>query len=262
MEVDYEISPQEDRSRAQPITARMVTYLRTLIETGELQPGMQIPPLCELARGLNIDRRRLRAGIAFLRMIGVLKICPGSGSYVLFGTQNLLFNSASMSGRQQRTFASQLLDACNLIEGAMASRAAERASARHVADLAEEVAGMYACLNDHRAYALHHIGFRRVIAQASGNSVLDEILELLTISLSNDQPWPAKPSRYLRKSAEMHRDIYRAIRSHNPIEAKELMEQSIQGVVFGNRRANSRRLPGRTAADMTGRKSTPERRVS
>jgi hypothetical protein len=61
------------------------THLRSLIDTGELQPGDQLPPERELARRLNVSRPNLRAGIAFLGMIGVLKICHGTGTYVFFG---------------------------------------------------------------------------------------------------------------------------------------------------------------------------------
>jgi GntR family transcriptional repressor for pyruvate dehydrogenase complex len=32
----------------------------------------------------------------------------------------------------------------------------------------------------------------------------------------------------MRESAEMHREIYRAIRSHNPDEARKLMEQHLR----------------------------------
>ena len=35
-------------------------------------------------------------------------------------------------------------------------------------------------------------------------------------------------ANYLRDMAEMHREIYRAIRTHNPVEARKLMEHHLQ----------------------------------
>jgi GntR family transcriptional repressor for pyruvate dehydrogenase complex len=224
MAVDYKTSRQGDRSSAQRVTTRVVTYLRTLIDTGELQPGDRIPPERELARRLNVSRPSLRAGIAFLGMIGVLKICRGTGTYVLFGTKKLRRTSASV-----RPFSSQLFEACCVIEGTIAGLAAERSSNRYVAELAEEVAEMYAALNDPPTYSIHDVRFHRAIARAAGNPILDALLETLTVNFQDSWPERAQPSENLRQSAEMHRDIYLAIRSRSPIRAKILMEEHLRG---------------------------------
>ena len=208
---------------------RVVTYLRTLIDTGELQPGDQLPPERELARRLNVSRSSLRAGIAFLGMIGVLKICHGSGTYVC-GAPKLLPNSASMSADQLGPVSSQLFEACCVIEGAITGLAAERCSKRFVAELAEEVAEMYAAINDPQRYCHHDVRFHRTIARAAGNAILEALLETLAANIYS-RSYRAQPSHDLRQSAEMHHEIYRAIRSRNPIRAKLLMEQHLRGTL-------------------------------
>lgn len=135
----------------------------------------------------------------------------------------------------------------------MAGFAAERASTRHLTDLAEEVADLYAALNDPQEYAAHDIRFRRAIARAAGNPILDDMLEKITTHLVDHHPQITKPSSNLRRSAEMHRDVYRAIRSRNAVEAKELMEEILRYTFFGEPGTNSRRLPPRTAGDSRGR---------
>jgi GntR family transcriptional repressor for pyruvate dehydrogenase complex len=228
MAAGYDISPQAGRSRTERASTRVVTHLRTLIDTGELQPGDQIPPERALARRLNVSRQSLRAGIAFLGMVGVLKICHGIGTYVLFGTQELPSDSTFTSGEQHRPVSSQLFEACCVIEGAIAGLAAERSSNRYMTELADEVVEMYAAFNDPQKYSVHDVRFHRIISRAAGNPILDALLETLAVNFHNSQPQQAQPSQDLRQSAEMHHEIYRAVRSRNPIRAKNLMERHLR----------------------------------
>ena len=50
------------------------------------------------------------------------------------------------------------------IEASVASLAAERATDEHIAELAEEVAEMYASLADPHEYLIHDVRFHRTIA--------------------------------------------------------------------------------------------------
>jgi GntR family transcriptional repressor for pyruvate dehydrogenase complex len=203
-----------------------------LIDSGEFQPGEQLPPERELALRMKVSRSSLRAGIAFLGMIGVLKSCHGSGTYVSFETrktQKLRPNSGLRLGEEQRPVSSQLLEACCVIQGTLAGLAAERSTTRYMAELAEEVAGMHAALNDPQRYSIHDVRFHRIIARAAGNAILDALLETLTANVDASRLHRDLSSEKLRQSAETHHEIYRAIRSRNPIRAKLLMEQHLGG---------------------------------
>jgi GntR family transcriptional repressor for pyruvate dehydrogenase complex len=113
-----------------------------------------------------------------------------------------------------------------VIEGTIAGLAAERSSHRCVTELAEEVAEMYTALNDPPKYSIHDVRFHRTIARAAGNPVLDALLETLTVNFHDGQPQLLQD---LRQLTEMHREIFRAIRSRDPIQAKILMEEHLRG---------------------------------
>jgi GntR family transcriptional repressor for pyruvate dehydrogenase complex len=70
--------------------------------------------------------------------------------------------------------------------------------------------------------------FHRVIAQASGNPILAAIMETVTQSMYEQRRKTAERSISLRESAEMHREIYRAIRARKPADARRLMEQHLR----------------------------------
>lgn len=68
----------------------------------------------------------------------------------------------------------------------------------------------------------------RIISQASGNPILAALMETVTSSMYDRRSKTVGRSIDLRESAEMHREIFRAIRARNPQEARRLMEQHLR----------------------------------
>ena len=209
------------------LTMQVVAYVRTLIGSGALRPGDRLPPERELARELKISRSSLRAGIGFLAAMGVLKSRHGAGTFVSSGPPALDSSSLSVLGVLHGFLPWQMFEARLVIESSVASLAAERATDEHIAELAEEVAEMYASLGDPQEYLIHDIRFHRTIARAAGNPILAALMETITANLYEHRTRTVVNSRDLKEAAEMHREIYRAIRSHNPPQAKHTMEQHL-----------------------------------
>jgi GntR family transcriptional repressor for pyruvate dehydrogenase complex len=209
------------------LTLQVVDHVHALIASGALRPGDRLPPERELARELKISRSSLRAGIGFLSAMGVLKSRHGAGTFVSSGPPSLDSSSLTVLGALHGFLPWQMFEARLVIEASVASLAAERASDEHVAELAEEVAEMYASLTDPHEYLIHDIRFHRTIARAAGNPILGALMETITSNLYDTRRLTVANSQDLKESAEMHREIYRAIRSHNPPQAKRSMEQHL-----------------------------------
>jgi len=201
-----------------------------LIDSGELQSGDQLPPERELARRLKVSRPSLRTGIAFLGMIGVVKIRHGSGTYVSPESCGPNSSSAVIFGLDG-TVSSQLFEAQRAIRGTIAGLAAQRRTSRCVAELAEEITEMYASLDDPYRYSIHDDRFYRKSSQAAGNAVLDAVLEALSVSVPGTRTRTGLSPGVLRQTVGMHHEIYRAIRSRNSLQAKLLMEQYLGEVL-------------------------------
>jgi GntR family transcriptional repressor for pyruvate dehydrogenase complex len=86
---------------------------------------------------------------------------------------------------------------------------------------------MYAALTDPQEYLIHDVRFHRTIARAAGNPILGALMETITANLYEYRSKTVAKAQDLKESAEMHREIYRAIRSHNPTQAKIAMEQHL-----------------------------------
>lgn len=158
----------------------------------------------------------------------MVKSCHGSGTYVSLGSPTPQPKAGLKLGGLRVPVSSQLFEACCVIEGTIAGLAAERPASKFLAALAEEVAEMYAAINDPQRYSHHDVRFHRTIAQAAGNAILEALLETLAANIYS-RSCRAHPSHDLRQSAEVHHEIYRAIRSRNPIRAKLLMERHLRG---------------------------------
>src|ERR1700690_2522513 len=136
----------EEAAGHSQLTLQVVAHVRALIASGALHPGDRLPPERELARELKISRSSLRAGIGFLSAMGVLKSRHGAGTFVSSGPPALDSSSLNVLGVLHGFLPWQMFEARLVIEASVASLAAERATDEHIAELAEEVAEMYASL--------------------------------------------------------------------------------------------------------------------
>ncbi|HUB52888.1 MAG TPA: FadR/GntR family transcriptional regulator [Terracidiphilus sp.] len=207
---------------------QVVNHVRAMIMNGSLKPGDQIPSERELAKALKISRASLRTGIGYLAALGVMKIKHGVGTFVADGPPDFGQASLSFIGALHGFQSWQMFEARILIETGLAALAAERGKEEHHAALAEEVAEMFASIDKPGEYLIHDVLFHRVIAQASGNPILAALMETITSSMYDQRRKTAERSTSLRESAQMHREIFRAIRGKKPAEARQLMEQHLR----------------------------------
>lgn len=209
------------------LTRRVIDHIRNLIESGSLRPGDRIPPEREFAQKLHISRASLRAGIGYLAAMGVMNIRHGVGTFVADGPPELGKSSLVLLGALHGFQSWQMFETRKILEGQLAALAAERGKESHFAAMAEEVADMYATTESPRDYLIHDVRFHRLIAQASGNPILAALMETITSALYDERRKTAERSRDLKASADLHHDIYRAIRSKNAAKARAAMEQHL-----------------------------------
>jgi GntR family transcriptional repressor for pyruvate dehydrogenase complex len=209
-------------------TMHVVNHIRTLIENGTLQPGDKIPPEREFARALKISRASLRAGIGYLAAMGVMNVRHGVGTFVADGPPE--FGKGSMSFMKAlHGFQSwQMFEARIILEGSLAALAAERGKEEHHAALAEEIAEMFAAMDNPADYLIHDVLFHRVVSQASGNPILAALMETVTSTMYDKRRRTVERAIDLRESAQMHRELYRAIRARDAVEARRLMEKHLR----------------------------------
>ena len=234
-------------------TMQVVNHIRALIENGTLQPGDKIPPEREFASSLKISRASLRTGIGYLAAMGVMKVRHGVGTFVADGPPEFSKSSLSLMGALHGFQTWQMFEARIILESQLASLAAERGKEEHHAAMSEEVAEMFAAIGNPAEYLIHDVLFHRIISQASGNPILAALMETITSALYDNRRKTVEFSTDLRESAEMHREIYRAIRARKPLDARKLMDQHLRMAEVAQVKENS---TGRKTPQSNGKRGS------
>jgi GntR family transcriptional repressor for pyruvate dehydrogenase complex len=216
---------RESESR---LTTQVVNHIREMIEKGVLKPGEKIPPEREFAQKLKISRASLRTGIGYMAAMGIMKVRHGVGTFIAEGPPEIGKSSLGLLGALHGFKSWQMFEARLLVEGKMAALAAERGKEEHFTVLAEEVAEMYATIDAPEEYLIHDVRFHRTIAEASGNPILASLMETISSALYDGRRKTVGLSKSRKDSADLHHEIYRAIRRRNPAEAQKLMERHIE----------------------------------
>ena len=209
------------------LTAQVVNHIRAKIEDGTLKAGDKIPPERDFAKILNISRASLRTGIGYLAAMGVMKVRHGVGTFVADGPPEIGKSSLGLLGVLHGFKSWQMFEVRKLLETSLAALAAERGKDEHFTVLAEEVAEMYATIDDPAQYLIHDVRFHRTIAEASGNPILAALMETVSTALYDERRKTAERARDRKSSLDAHREIYRAIRGRNPLEARNAMERHL-----------------------------------
>jgi len=231
-------------------TMQVVDYIRSLIENGTLQPGDKIPPEREFARTLKISRASLRTGIGYLAAMGVMKIRHGVGTFVADGPPEFGKASLGLMGALHGFQNWQMFEARIILESNIAALAAERGKDEHYTAMAEEIAEMFAAMKSPADFLVHDLLFHRIVSQASGNPILASMIETITSAIYEKRRKTVERSTDMRESAEMHREIYRAIRARKPEEARKLMDEHLR---MAQASQGMERPPDRKALQAAGR---------
>lgn len=199
--------------------------LREMIHNGELVSGDKLPPERDLAKTLGVSRPTLRAGIRTLSAVGILQSRQGAGTFVADAEESPTLDSSSlrMLSALHGFTSDEMFEARLALEMSIAGLAAGRATAEQMTLLAEEIAGMYASLNEPEQYLIHDMRFHQTVAAASGNRILTSLMNMVATILFDSRSKTVKRAKDLKESAEQHHNIYRAMRDRDSDGARKAM---------------------------------------
>ena len=203
---------------------QIADQIRTLIGKGEVQPGARLPAERDLARQLGVSRPSLREAIIALEVEGLLDVRVGSGIYVSRPEER---RPAAPIAEDAGPF--EVIQARRVIESecaALAAREANAAQRRAIhkahADMKREARRHHNPLDVDRAF---HVA----IAQATGNSALELVVQTLWDqrvgplyrALESKLEYPAMAGDTL----DEHDAIVEAIDAGRPAEARAAMRR-------------------------------------
>jgi GntR family transcriptional repressor for pyruvate dehydrogenase complex len=208
-------------------TEQVVARVYELIKRDNLKPGDRLPPERELAKELGISRPSLRSGLSSLISMGVLKSRQGAGTFISDGPPVLDSEPLRLLAALHGFSFEHMFETRSVLEVGAAGLAAERATGEQLATMSEEIAEMFAALEDPQQFLVHDIGFHRAVAAASGNPTLATLVEMVAAVMYERRRDTIGRAHDFNEALEMHRAVYRAIRAKKPDEARAAMREHI-----------------------------------
>jgi len=210
-------------------SGQVVAYVRGLIEGGALHAGDRLPTERELSAHLGVSRPTVRAGLRTLGALGIVRSRRGSGTFITDGPPCLGSEPLSFLSALQGFTRDEMYEVRRILEVGAAGLAAERATGDHISAMADEIAGMFASLDQPQAFLNHDIRFHRAVGVASGNPIVASLAEMVSGLYYEHRRETAKNAaeRDMKEAAEAHRRIYQAIRARDVREARDAMNEHL-----------------------------------
>lgn len=213
------------------LTDEAIVRIKEMIVSGQLRPGERLPREADLAEQLGLSRSSLREAVRALSLVNILDVRHGDGTYVTSLEPQLLLDALTFVVDFHRDDSVlEFLGVRRILEPAAAAMAAEHADAKTLRRLRDV---LEASSSDLASADLleRDMEFHRLIAQASGNTVLCSLVESLSDPTSRARIWRGltQTGAQDRTIAE-HWAILTALESRDGALAHALVVAHIGGV--------------------------------
>ncbi|MCH6470069.1 FadR/GntR family transcriptional regulator [Sinomonas terrae] len=207
------------------VAAEVAERLMGVFTNGQIAPGTRLPSERSLAASLGVGRSAIREALAALEILGIVIVRPGSGTYLRGGASELLPRTLSWGLMLGEPRTRELAE----LRSGLEVQAAEQAAARISDESIERMAGFVATMNrsteDFEAFKEADSAFHREIALASGNTVLEAILQSIRSLLRIWMDRGLRDEERAAEAAREHSAVFEAIRSRDPEAARRVMQQ-------------------------------------
>jgi DNA-binding FadR family transcriptional regulator len=220
--------PVEPLRRAN-LPSSIADRLRGRIATGQLKPGEQLPGHRELAAIFSVSVGSVREAISMLVSEGLIATRAGSGTFVAEESDALptMWTSTPLD----REKVEELVDAREVLEGAIAAWAAMRATPDQIEQLRSIIERMQEGDDDAAIFLQADFELHLLLAESAGNRYLHRAMTGIRSMLRRDLELGAelsiRRSGDLRAAVDEHRRLVEAVAARDPDGAREAMIQVI-----------------------------------
>ncbi len=201
-----------------------------MIRVRGFQPSDRLPAISDMARQFGVGSPTLREALKKLETIGVVDIRHGSGVYVGQTPDSFLITNPVFRESPSRKVLLDLIDSRMPVEMRTAALAAENATPEHLAEMERLLSRAGQSLQDGELLNQVNLAFHRQIALASGNTVMHQILEVLSSLFRKEQRMILDIHGNPREDHAEHVAIFEALRHHDADLATSRMQEHLERV--------------------------------
>jgi GntR family transcriptional repressor for pyruvate dehydrogenase complex len=206
----------------------VVQQLQSLIASGRLEPGDQLPSERALADQLAVSRTSVREALRILEARGMLEARPGQGLFVRGRrTEEIVSILAAYLVRERESFL-EVLDVREALERKAAERAALLATHKDLDALKAAVVAMQEEVLEGKLALDSDTEFHRALGAASRNEVLSQMLDTVLGLMTQRRREVFNESYGGILMLHQHAGIYRAIKNRDARLAGELVSTHLR----------------------------------
>jgi len=234
------------------IYAEIVRQVKQLIAAGRLKSGDRLPPERDLAEKFVVSRTSVREALRALESRGLIEIRAGEGAFVRDISVETLIEPLALVILPHREAVGELFEARRLLEPAIATLAARRATPEEIAAMERILEAQGKEVAEGRTGVAQDAAFHAALAGSAHNRAISRIvnalMDLLTQSREESLQTPGRPAR----SHQDHLRILEAIRRRDEMAAHRTVLDhliAVEGLVMEAQgavaRAGDEPSPGR-----------------
>lgn len=167
--------PPEPAITRRKLSDEVLERLLDLIESGQVQPGDQLPSERDLMTRYGVGRPAVREALQCLEQMGLITISHGERARVVSLTAHSMLDQISRSARHLLSTSPQTLEQLKearlLFEVGMVRLAAAKCTPEDAATLARAVDRLEGARRDGQAFLAADLAFHEAIACVSGNPI-------------------------------------------------------------------------------------------
>jgi GntR family transcriptional repressor for pyruvate dehydrogenase complex len=210
---------------------KIISQIRALITSGDVEPGDKLPPERKLAEHLGVSRANVRDAIRKLEFYGILKTLPQSGTIVagigIVALEGLITDVLKIESTDFRS----LVETRVILEKQSAFLASQRRTADDITQISLALKAYESKIRKGLPAIEEDLLFHIKIAEASKNNVLKSLMMIIT---------PDIVSSYINlkvcektnenKTLAEHELIFDCIINQNDVEASNAMGSHLEDV--------------------------------
>lgn len=219
--------------RRSRIYEHIVEQIQGLIGEGKLRPGDQLPPERVLAEMFQVSRTSVREALRALELSGLIEGRQGGGTFVRSRSIEDLVQplaSAVLAGKRELA---DVLEVREMIEPAIARKAALRATDEQIAQLEAILERQGEKVARGESYPREDAEFHDTIAVAADNPMVLRLLSVVMDLLHESRATYLQGADRPVRSLDGHRRILDAIKRHDPEAAYQATLEHVSRVRDG-----------------------------
>jgi GntR family transcriptional repressor for pyruvate dehydrogenase complex len=208
----------------------VAAQIRQRIVNAELRPGDKLPSESELAQEFAVSRTVVREAIHYLQAHGLVTVRHGSGAYVCEPSIGAFVEAFSTLLQLAETSVLSVHEVREVLEVEIAGLAAERATKNDLDALAAVLIKMDEVRNAPVEYMEGDLAFHRLLAEATHNSVLCLLVQLVTDLLRQSRIRSIMSPNRIEKSSAGHRQILMCVQARDKQGSRNAMRSHLAEV--------------------------------